>query len=216
MLTKAQDAWNKIALLAIMDASLRVGRDSLDNVEIQKLAFLTELAGNFKNLNTAYFKFYRDKHGPYSKGVANTVTSFEQLGMVRQENREILDRGRYLLRYVRPEVEKSESALAAFGLIGEVAREWKNYRGWSIKLKVYELDIPVQGMGGRILKMPDIPLYTDILDPETSGKRDTLPFSPEMVDDICAELAIPNARLDAASEDVWNHSLDALTAAFAR
>lgn len=215
MLTRAQSAWNKIALLAIVDASFRNGRESLDNVEIQKLSFLTELEGKSANLKAAYFRFYRDKYGPYSTALANTVTGFERLGMLREENRELLDRGRYLLRYVLPEIEKSETAQEALRVISHIARNWKDYRGWSIKTKVYELPIPVQGLGNQVLKMSEIPLYTDILDPEVSTEREIIAFPDEIVEDICAELAIPSARLDVESEEVWRHSLDSLTAALA-
>jgi hypothetical protein len=215
MLTRAQSAWNKIALLAIVDASFRNGRESLDNIEIQKLSFLTELDGKEANLKAAYFKFYRDKFGPYSKELANTVTRFERLGMLHQENRELLDRGRYLLRYVRPEIEKSDTGQEALRIISHIARIWKDYRGWSIKTGVYELPVPVQGMDNQMLRMPEIPLYTDILDPEVSTEREIAAFSDEIVDDICAELEIPSARIDADSEEVWLHSLDSLEAALA-
>jgi uncharacterized protein YwgA len=215
MLTRAQSAWNKVALLAIVDASFRNGRESLDNVEIQKLSFLTELEGKSANLKAAYFRFYRDKYGPYSTALANTVAGFERLGLLHQENRELLDRGRYLLRYVRPEMERSETAQEALRVISNIARTWKDYRGWSIKDKVYELPIPVQGMGNQMLRMPEIPLYTDIIDPEVSTEREIMVFPNEIIEDICAELEIPAARLNPDSEDVWRHSLDLLNEVFA-
>jgi uncharacterized protein YwgA len=216
MLTQTHIVWNKIALLAIIDASFRAGRNSLDNVEIQKLSFLTEIGARDQNLKAAYFRFYREKFGPYSTSVANAVTSFEKLGLINQENRELRDRGRYLLRYARPDIEKSETAMEALRLISDVSNEWKDYRGWSIKEKVYELDVAVQGLGGRTMTMPQIPLYIEIVNPETAPGRDITGISPELVADICAELAIPSSRLDADSEEVWAHSLEALKESLAR
>ena len=201
MLTRSQDVWNKLALLKIVDASFRVGRKSLDNVEIQKITFLSEMEGHNHNLKTAYYKFYRDKHGPYSKTLANTVNQLEKLGMIDQETREMRDRGKHLLRYVWPELENSKSVIRAVASIDRVAEGWKDVRGWTFKEKVYELSFPIQQYEWEKRTMHNVPLYTDILDPETTQDLEIDGIDVKLIEDIEEEFATPLLSLDKESEE---------------
>jgi len=216
MATKAQSAWNKIALLEVLEAAHNSGRKLVDNVAIQKLTFLAELQGRKVDLKSAYYRFFRFKHGPFSKELLNDVTYLERYGFIDPENRELLDRGRYLIGYVQTEIEASELASQTLGIINEIAENWKDFKGWSIVDKVYELKVPVDGMGQQKMLVADIPLNTDILVPDWSHERDVQPFSMETVEDIQSELLIPWSELDPESEEVWREASASFSAAFNR
>jgi hypothetical protein len=216
MTTRAQSVWNKIALLEVLDADFQSGRKSASNVGIQKLTFLTELVGRSKDIKAAYYRFYRFKHGPLSKELLNDVSYLERFNFIDSESRELLDRGKYLLDYVKPEIDASGLATEVVAIARSVAEEWKYYRGWDIVNKVYELSVPVDGMGRQRVRVSDIPIGTDILVPEWSHERDVQPFSADTIDDIQSELSIPWSDLDPDSEEVWRLASASLSAAFNR
>jgi len=214
MISKAQDAWNKIALLTILDKAYKGAPDLIDNFAIQKLSFLTELQGRRANLNAAYYRFFRYTWGPYSAGVANDIRHLENFGFLDPESRELTERARYLCRYVQPEVASSELAGKALDVAAETSRIWGSFRGWHIVDKVYAITVPVDGLGGREMTVKEIPIKTDILVPDFSEASDVLPFSAQTVDDIQAELSIPAANLDDSNEFLWQASASSLDEIF--
>lgn len=80
--------------------------------------------------------------------------------------------------------------------------------------EVYKLKVPVDGLGQAMMIVKEIPIKTDILIPERSQAADVEPFPPEVVDDIYAELAIPQSDLDLDSEVIWRSVSEAVDAAF--
>lgn len=212
MATKAQCAWNKIALLAVLDAAHRFNPAPVTNVAIQKLLFLTELEGRKENVKAAYYRFYRFKHGPFSTELSWNIAEFETGGFIDSESGELLDRGKYLLDYVSPELNKSDLAGTVAGVIDRVSERWKTYRGWSIVKEVYKLQVPVDGLGGQVVMVEDIPQKIDILVPDRSHERDFEPFSKNLIDDLEEELQIPARALDPSSEEFH----EAVTTAYRR
>jgi hypothetical protein len=137
-------------------------------------------------------------------------------GFIDSETGEILERGRYLLDYVKPELENYELTPTFYGVVEKVAKSWQSYRGWSIAEKVYELKVPVDGLSGKIMRVQDIPIHTDILIPEQSTAHDFQPFSDDLIDDIYSELSIPPERLDPSCETLRLEAAASLEGALAR
>jgi len=198
MHTRPQDAWNKVALLKILEGAHKENRDSpADNFCIQKLGFVSEVNGRKIGSNAAFFKFYRYNYGPYSSTLANDVRKLEKLRLIDSESRELTDRGRFLLEYLQPEIEASPVARNAILAIDQTIKEWGAYRSWHIVNRVYDLNVPVDGRHGQEMRVRDIPMNTDILDPELRKGPELL--SIQMADFVEQELAISAEDLDPTS-----------------
>jgi hypothetical protein len=216
MLTPAQIAWNRVALLKILDGAHKANNAPVDNFAVQKLSFVSELNGRSHNLQAAYYKFFRFTWGPYSSVLANDVRLLESIGLIDPESRQITERGRFLLGYIQTEIDESEAARLALDAISKTLEEWGGKRGWQIVNAVYELTVPVDERGGEKMKMKDIPLHTDIILPSIPGVQDVLPFSDQMLADIEAELAIPADHLDPESPELEASVRCSLEAVFSR
>lgn len=206
MLTPAQTAWNRIAALVI----LREGRpkhfQSIDNLRIQKLCFRSEIKGKQSGHVPAFFKFFRYDLGPYSKELANEVTALEARDFVNSETRCLTWRGEYLLEYVAPEIEKFKEAQRAIQVIEEVCEECRSIRASSTLVdKTYEMVVPVDQFGDRMMKVKDIPMHTDIIIPELMPNAAYL--SDEMIADLEEEWKIPPSALDESSAE-FNEVVD--------
>jgi hypothetical protein len=216
MATKAQIVWNKIALLMICDEAHRVNKSAVTNVVIQKSVFLTELNGRSKDLKAAYYRFFRYKHGPFSTSLSWDIAEFEKGDFIDSESGELLDRARYLLDYVLPEIEPNEVFKTVRDVIIRTAEQWKAYRGWEIVSKVYELKVPVDSLNGQQMRVSDIPMKTDILIPERSEARELQPLPEDLLDDIYSELNIRSDHLDPSSEELRVAGATSLETALAR
>jgi|ERR1035437_579797 uncharacterized protein YwgA len=197
----AQNAWNKISLLVMLHYAHQKRGIFVDNLRVQKTAFLTELRGRERHLKAAYYEFFRCKLGPFSKGLANDVASLELLGFIDSESRELTERGKYLCRYVKPEIEKSASAKEAIEIAKAIGDSLRTLSSPRIVNKVYAMCVPVDGMGNRVVRIQDIPLNTDILIPNRDIiSRDVDALSDDLGEEIEAELSISPLALDPTSE----------------
>jgi hypothetical protein len=213
--TKAQTAWNRIALLALLDCAHRANPAAMTNAIIQKHLFLIELEGRLKNIKTAYYRFFRFRYGPFSNELSWNIADFEKGNFIDSESGELLERGKYLLGYVKAEIKKDPQASTVSGLIKATVDKWKSHRDWSIVEAVYGLRVPVDGMHGKVMLVRDIPQKTDILIPERSQAAEFQPLPDDLVDDVSAELAIPTERL-IPSESGFRSAVESLDAALAR
>lgn len=196
-----QNAWNKISLLVMLHYAHQRKGAFVDNLRIQKTAFLTELKGREQHLKSAYYEFFRCNLGPFSKGLANDVICLEAQGFIDSESRELTERGKYLCRYVQPEIEKSSSAQEALAIAKAIGKDLRPLGSPQIVNKVYALRIPVDGMGSKIFRIKDIPLHTDILIPNRDiTSRDVDVLSDDLVEEIDAELNISPLALDPTTE----------------
>ncbi len=212
-----QNAWNKISLLVMLHYAHQRRGAFVDNLRIQKTAFLTELKGREIHLKSAYYEFFKCTYGPFSKGLANDVTFFEIQRFIESESRELTERGKYLYNYVLPEIEKSSSANQALAIARTVGKDLRPLESPQIVNKVYALRVPVDGMKNRIVRIKDIPLHTDILIPNRDHtSRDVDALSDDLVEEIEAELSIPAAHLDPSSEELRCAGAASLEAALAR
>lgn len=216
MATKAHCAWNFIAVLKTCEWARRVSNSPADHLVVQKSLFLNELQGRTKDLKVAYYRFFRYNNGPYSSGLHWDLDKLQQQGFIDSETGDVLERGQYLLDYVNPALDADPLTPTFNGVIQHVAEGWKDYRGWSIAERVYDLKVPVDALGGQMMRVADISPKIDILIPEQSSARDFSPFSPDLVEDIYAELSIPLSRLDPLSEELRHSGAEALEAALAR
>jgi uncharacterized protein YwgA len=211
MSTRAQEVWNKVAVMTLCD-EMQKAHSTIDNVHIQKLCFLSELKGREQDIKSAYYRFFRYNNGPYSKALANDVTALISGCFVDPESGALLDRGRYLYTYIKPDLEESELASKAIGVIRGVVDEWKGFKDWSIVDEVYKMTVPVDALSKSML-VKDIPLKTDILIPERSNAKDIPPFSPGLIADIESELTAQPVSFDPASSEFQSSVRSRLEAA---
>src|SRR5271154_2293413 len=106
MRTFANEAWDQVFLLALFSGA----NEPLDNLKIQKVVFLTEEEARKQKLIAAHFPFFRNKFGPYSPLLANTVRKLEDCCFIYPETRQPTKRGQYILDYVADDIEESKSA----------------------------------------------------------------------------------------------------------
>jgi hypothetical protein len=201
MTTRAQSVWNKIALLAICELAREFNPAPITNVVIQKLGFLTEVEGRRSGVKTAYYRFFRYKHGPFSNALSWDIAESEQGLFIDSESGELLDRGRYLLKYVKPDLDACDLWADVYSIFRRTSEKWRAYRGWSIVDEVYRLSVPVDQFRGQMMLVKEIPLKTDILVPEWSSEKEFSPFSADLVQDLEEELRIPPSSLDPNSEE---------------
>ncbi|MGA9985043.1 MAG: hypothetical protein WBP95_16320, partial [Acidobacteriaceae bacterium] len=197
---RAQYAWNKVALFVLFDAAQKQP-SFVDNLRIQKLFFISEIKGREENLKTAYYKFFRYNFGPYSKTLANDVRHLEAFGFIDSENRELTERGRFLFRFIQEELAELKSAGNAVELIQHTCEEHRHKTSSRLVDYVYDLRVPVDGLGKEIWTVRDIPMCTDILVPDDSDAHDVGPLPEALVEDIESELQTPPKSLDPASEE---------------
>jgi hypothetical protein len=215
MTTRAQSAWNKIAVITLCDVSRKVNPAPVTNVVIQKVAFLTELEGRRQGIKTGYYRFFKYKHGPFSNALSWDIADLEKGRFIDSESGELLDRGRYLLDYVRSELDSSPLTNDVMRVIHKISESWKSRRGWDIVDAIYQLRVPVDALQGQNMFVRDIPLKTDILIPEWSPAQDYSPFSARVVEDIEEELNISPSALDPSSEEFSSSVTDAYHRALA-
>jgi uncharacterized protein YwgA len=214
MPTKAQEVWNKVAVMALCD-EMHGAHSTIDNVHIQKLCFLSELRGREQDIKSAYYRFFRYNNGPYSKALANDVTALVTGCFVDPESGALLDRGRYLYAYIKADLDESELASKAIGIIRRTVEEWRAFKDWSIVDEVYKMVVPVDGLG-RSMLVKDIPKGTDILIPERTHAKDVSPFSPELIAEIESELAADPVSFDPSSAEFQKSVASRLDAALLR
>jgi uncharacterized protein YwgA len=204
MTTKAQDVWNKVAVLTMCDEMHKM-RSTIDNIHIQKFCFLSELKGREQNLKTAYYRFFRYNNGPYCPALANDVTTLIKGGFVDPESWQILERGKYLYAYIKDDIEESRLAVEAVGVIRETVGTWHKFKGWDIVEEVYKMIVPVDSLG-RTMLVKDIPMKTDILIPERTTARDVSPFSVSLIEEIAEEIKTAEVSFDPNSSE-FRHSV---------
>lgn len=211
MNAKTSNAWNKICLLVMLHYAHQKSDLFVDNLRIQKTAFIAEIRGREKQIKTAYYPFFRYTYGPYSKVLARDVALLEGQGFIDTESRMLTDRGKYLYSYVRPELSRSEIATEALSLAETVGKELRPLTSSKIVDLVYGMRVPVDGLGDMEFQVRDIPMNTDILIPSTDMKSRDIDVLDEMlVQDIEAELGLSPDDLDPANEGFRNSVQGAL------
>jgi uncharacterized protein YwgA len=201
MPTRAQYAWNKVAVFVLLENAPEKAPTVFDNLRIQKLLFISEIRGREVDLKTAYYKFFRYNLGPYSSKLANDVRHLEAFGFIDSETRALTERGQYLYRYIREEIVGSDSAQKAIALIQDTCEQHCSRVSSKLVDFVYDLKVPVDGLGKEIWRVRDIPLRTDILIPEDSAAHDVGPLSEALIAEIEAEMQAPPISLDPASDE---------------
>jgi hypothetical protein len=159
----------------------------------------------------AFFKFFRYDLGPYSKELANEITGLEMRDFVNSESRCLTWRGEYLLEYIEPEIRRFKAAQHAIETIKAVCDECRSIRTSSRLVdETYQMKVPVAQFDDRIMRVRDIPMYTDIIVPDPSLCPALL--SNEMISNLEEEWKISPSSLDPASEEFQ----EAVDAAFQR
>jgi len=207
--TENQRLWDLTAILFLFDCISDVS--SIDgNLKIQKLGFISEVRGLENKLRTMHYKFFRYTYGPYSKDLANDVGFLKERGFLTSDNR-LTSRGSYLLKLLVPEAEKNETAATSLHILNSVCSDYGKQSGIELKRKVYDMVVPVVDYSNCPLKVRDIGLFTDILDPNlTNDSQEIEAFSDDILNEVKEELAISAEELDPRNEAVRNAVLERL------
>ncbi len=211
MRTASSEAWDHVFLLSLFADT----KEPLDNLKVQKIVFLTENEARCNNLLAAHFPFYRNKFGPYSPVLANDVRKLEDCGFIYNEVRQLTKRGQYVLDYVADEISDSASAKESIGRLREMQKKYEDTGSFSLKDIVYEINVPVTGLGGEFLKVKDIPMRTTIIHPSAEKVKIEATLPDDILDDISAELSLRTEELDPDSPSNVKIARDALEYALA-
>jgi uncharacterized protein YwgA len=191
------EVWDSAFLLALFACS----QEPLDNLKIQKIVFISENEAREEKLKAANFTFFRYNLGPYSKELANKVRMLEDANFIDPETRRPTSRGEYVLDYLSECTGESPEIARALEILYKVCKKYRGTRSSRLVDAVYKMEVPVTGLNGQLMKVRDIPLCTDILDPE----RENLPKSPslpqEMIDDLKVEFSLTAFDLDPNNPD---------------
>lgn len=173
------------------------------NIHIQKLAFIYELEGQRKGIKAAHYRFFRYTMGPFSKDLANDVGFLKELEFVTKWSNEVTHRGRFLLEYLGPHLNKARTATTALQILRKVCKEYAKFSGWDLMNQVYKMNVPVISYGNKRLKVKEIGSFIDILDPIRDDKlRDIEPLPEDTISDLKEEFAIQASRLDPQNASV--------------
>lgn len=176
---------------------------AVDNIKAQKLTFISEIEGAKQNLIAAHFPFFRFTYGPYSKELANEVRFLETLCFVDSESRELTDRAKLILRYIQPEIEKSEVAQIVLRIVDEVCEEYKRFESFPTLVNlVYEMVVPVVDWDNTPTRIKDIPECVDILRPDSLQAREVLPLPWDLIEDLKSEFSLSMDELGLDSPEM--------------
>ncbi len=192
MRNEEQEIWDQVFLLNLFGCS----DEPLDNLKIQKIVFISEDEARKLKLAAAHFPFFRYNLGPYSKVVANDVRKLEDFGFIDPETRRPTERGEYILAYIDECVARSEQAKTALGILNAVCREYRYTKSSDLVDIVYGRDVPVVGFNGKVMKVRDIPLCTDILLPIEEKLSEPIHLSEELLSDLQTEFSLSAEDLD--------------------
>jgi uncharacterized protein YwgA len=182
-----QQFWDYIFLLNLFECS----EEPLDNLKIQKVTFISEdIARREQNLKAAHFPFFRYNQGPYSKILANDVRKLEDFGFIHPETRCPTERGRYILDYVNEFVQRSKTAQESLRILSSVCKEYRDVRSSKLVDLVYKMKVSVSQFHGKVMTVKDIPLYTDIIDPDSEELADIPVFTNEALEDLKVEFSL--------------------------
>ena len=196
---QGEKIWDRIALLQLLDETNKIGQIE-GNLKLQKLAFLSELQGLTEPLVPLYFRFFRYTLGPYSAELAKEVRELESGAFITSTTRRLTKRGQYVLEYVADAVQGSPEARKAMEIIHTVARQHGRRSGNHLKNLVYGLKVPVHDLGGKVVRVKDIPSFFDILNPRLRKvTREVQPLSGQVIQDLMEEFTIPPADLSPKS-----------------
>lgn len=196
--THATAIWDTVAILTLFDAVNKISRVD-GNLKVQKLMFLAELEGHDHHLRTAHFRFFRYTYGPFSHQVANRVSTLED-HQVLTAGRVLTKRGRYILDYAAEFIDASAEASEAAQVLRDTARKFGRRTGVQLKEYVYGLRVPVSEYGDELIKVRDIDIGVDILDPtEDASSVEIAPFDNDTIVELQAELDMPLGALDSRS-----------------
>jgi len=192
MRSMVEETWDHIFLLALFAQS----KEPLDNLQIQKVVFLSENEAREKKVLAAYFPFYRNKFGPYSPLLANDVRKLEDSGFIYQETRQPTKRGRYLLDYVADDIRESKGARTSWELLAATQNKYENTGSFALKDMVYEMRVSVTGLNGSIMAVKEIPMRTTIIHPALERSSESPSLPNDLLDDICVEFSLTREDLD--------------------
>jgi uncharacterized protein YwgA len=209
MRSQAQVYWDNYAILSLFDSANRIG--SIDgNLKIQKLGFIFELKGQEKNLKSAHYRFFRYNNGPYSRFLANDVLLLKAKGFISSSN-QLTKRGHFLTEFVGLNTKIEGLSKEAIKISEEVSREFGKYSGPKLTSIVYKMTVPVIDLENKPMKVRDIDVCTDILDPVRNPEsREIHLFGNELIADLNEEFEISSSRLDPGNLAVREEVISAL------
>jgi hypothetical protein len=192
MRSAASEAWDQVFLLSLFADT----KEPLDNLKVQKIVFLAEDEARRRSLLAAHFPFYRNKFGPYSPALANDVRQLEDCGFIYPETRQPTKRGYYVLEYAADDIKESAAAHESIGLLQALKNKYENTGSFVLKDLVYEIQVPVTGLRGEMMKVKDIPMRTTIIHPIMEKTKVEASLPDDLLEDIAIELSFRTGDLD--------------------
>ncbi len=184
--SEPQELWDQLFLLSMFECS----EEPLDNLKIQKIVFISEDEARHEKLAAAHFPFFRYNLGPYSKVMANDVRRLEDLGFIDPETRQPTKRGKFILSYAGGFARQSKEASQSLDILGSVCKKYHDVKSSQLVDTVYGMKVSVVGLDGAVMRVRDIPLCTDILDPNREQLRDFKAFPDDIVEDLRQEFSL--------------------------
>jgi len=189
--------WDTVALLNLFQSVTTFGGQVDGALKAQKLTFLAELKAKERHLRAGHFRFFRYTFGPYSGHLATSIGQLERAGVVTKSGL-VTKRGRYILDYAREDIGRSERALEAVDVIRSTGQKFAKKTGTALKEYVYTLTVPVAELGDKPMRVKDIPIGFDIIDPAREVDLEEVGyFSEDVLEEIGAELSMPAEKLRA-------------------
>jgi uncharacterized protein YwgA len=186
---KALDA--TLLLYILKEAAPIYGR-----AKLQKTTFLVELRLREKGLVGPHFRFVRYVNGPFSRQLWDTFDELAEAGFVSKTGFRLLDRGRFLLDLVMPELRRDPANRRALKIIDGVLQSCRRRHGAGLINEVYQLEVALDDAPKKRMKVVDIPFGTEIIVPS----RDGLVISLEIEELLKEELTLTEAELKRAEQ----------------
>jgi uncharacterized protein YwgA len=163
-------------------------------LKTQNLIFLFELRGQECGLRMAHYRFLRYTHGPFSPTLAEDVKKLHELEFFSGAGNVLTKRGRFIVDYVSDWVSCSSSGRKTHEIVVEIAKKYGKLSGTALRDLVLAMNIPVAEHSERLEKIADVPILTDLLDPERKSGLSAVRFPNSLSRELVEEFALdPNA-----------------------
>ena len=166
MRTEKDRALDAVWLLYALNKAHASGR-----TKMQKSMFLVELKLQEQELPTPHFRFFRYNNGPFSRQIWDDFDELASKGFVHKSSFEPTERGMFLLDFAVSEFKVINRMANALEAADEVLEFCKPRSGLALMNYVYGLEVvPAEiAYSGEKMKVEDIPMFWDILDPPSDG-----------------------------------------------
>jgi len=173
---------DKIMMLYLV-SFVKNNHDIEGNLKFQKLFFLTEWKLMESDIKALNFKFFRYRHGPFSKELLCDYSELKEkkyLSSLFNLSEKAID----LLDYVLESIKDIGNNFKIIDNINETCSMYSKYSGLALTKKVYNMEIAPYDLPHKKMKIKDIPPFFDILVPENFKAGTKLEIPEFLMKDI--------------------------------